>query len=156
MRNSRAELYSGSEDADSVQLCVFRVGAAEYAIDIRRVREILPAQRLTPLPEAPGWEGVFEIRDTVVPVLDLRRRLGATPSVAVGKEKILICLLGRRQVALVVDAVVQVMRTHRSELRPAPNVSAGPYVIGVCGSPPALKLLLDVKALLSPTLESPK
>jgi len=53
-----------------------------------------------------------------------------------------------------VDAVVQVMRTHRGELRPAPNLSAGPYVIGVCGTAPALKLLLDVKALLARPLES--
>lgn len=154
MRTSRADLYSGTAGGpDSVQLCVVRVGATEYAIDIRRVREILPKQTLTPLPAAPGWEGVFEIRDTVVPVLDLRRRLGAVPSVPAGKEKTLICLLGRRQVALVVDAVVQVLRTTRNELRPAPSVSEGPYVIGVCGTAPALKLLLDVKALLSQPVE---
>jgi purine-binding chemotaxis protein CheW len=154
LRTSRADLYSGlAVGPDAVQLCVVRIGATEYAIDLRRVREILPTQRLTPLPAASQWEGLFESRGTVLPVLDLRRQLGVRPSAAPGREKLLVVLIGQRQVGMLVDAVVQVLRTQRSELKPAPSVSEGPYVVGVCGDPPSLKLLLDVKALLSAAVQ---
>ena len=46
-----------------VQLCTFRVGTEDYAIDIMRVREIIPPQPVTPLPRAPAFvEGVFRLR----------------------------------------------------------------------------------------------
>lgn len=156
MKSSRADLYSGADAGpDAVQLLVLRIGTTDYAIDLRRVREILPPQRLTPLPAAPQWAGVFESRGTVLPVLDLRSRLGVASTARRGKEKLLVILIGRRQVGLQVDAVVQVLRTRRSLLRPAPAVSQGPFVIGVCGDPPDLKLLLDIKALLSASVEPP-
>lgn len=146
---SRAELYSGMDAGpDAVRLCVVRVGPAEYALDLQRIREILPRQKLTPLPAAPMWAGVFESRGTILPVLDLRQRLGVEPSVAPGKEKLLVVAVGRHQVGMVVDAVIQVLRTRRSQLKPAPALSEGPFVIGVCGEPPQLRLLLDVMALL--------
>lgn len=154
MRASRADLYSGdAAGPGGVQLCVVRVGQAEYAIDLRRVKEILPRPKLTPFPAAPQWEGVFESREAVLPVLDLRKRLGALPTAASGKEKLLIVLVGTRQVGLLVDAVVQVLRTQREALRPAPSVTPEAFVIGVCGEPPALKLLLDVKELLRASVE---
>jgi purine-binding chemotaxis protein CheW len=137
-----------------VQLCAFRVGEQEYAVDLMRVEEILRPPPVTPLPRAPAVvEGVAHLRGAVVPVVDLRRCLGAPlPEVAGRRERLLVCLLGRRRVALRVDAVLEVMRVARADLRPAPplSVEAGtPFVVGVCGSPERLRLLLDVKVLLA-------
>jgi purine-binding chemotaxis protein CheW len=136
-----------------VQLCAFFVGSEEYALDIRRVEEILQPLPVTPLPRAPSYlEGVVSLRGAVVPVVDVRKRLGAKVDPG-GKAKLLICLVGRKRLGLLVDRVSQVVRTTVGELKPAPPLSRegqGPCVIGVCGPPEKMKLLLDVKALLQP------
>ncbi len=139
---------------DAVQLCAFYVGGTEYAVDIMRVDEILQPQRVTPLPDAPPWiEGVMNLRGQLVPVVDLRSRLGAkgTPPPRL-KPKWVVTLVGRRRIALAVDGVSEVARVSRNALRPLPSLGlsrteASP-VIGGFGPPERVRLLLDVKALL--------
>jgi purine-binding chemotaxis protein CheW len=135
-----------------VQLCAFVVGGEEYVVDIMRIKEIIPPLKITPVPRAPAFvEGVINLRGVIIPVVDLRRRLGLPLGPATKKSKYLICTVGGRRVGLVVDAVTEVLRIPRSDIRRAPRMlaAAGPrFFLGVCGPPEALKLLLNVKALL--------
>src|SRR5262245_51047387 len=56
----------------------FQVGADRVAIDVRRIREVVPRVRLTPATGAAAWiAGVFVYRGQVVPVVDLHRLTGA-------------------------------------------------------------------------------
>lgn len=56
----------------------FRIGSNRLALDVRRVREVVPRVRLQPVGSAPAWlAGVFVYRGAVVPVIDLHRLLGA-------------------------------------------------------------------------------
>ena len=135
------------------QLCAFFVGPVEYAIDIMRIDEILQPQRSTPVPNAPPWVvGVMNLRGGMVPVVDLRARLGiegAAPARL--KSKWLVCFVGRRRVALIVDGVSEVVRVDRSELKPVPPFVAqglNPAVIAACGSADRTRLLLNIKVLL--------
>lgn len=153
---------NGAADANTVQLCVLRVGGEDYAIDLRRVEEILPVPSVTSVARAPGFlEGVVKLRGEVLPVVDVRKRLKVAPNLQpaltpTGKpknrERLLVCRIGNRRVGFVVDAVASVFKVARSELRPAPLAARPgevPHVLGVCGEPGSLKLLLDVRALLS-------
>jgi purine-binding chemotaxis protein CheW len=136
-----------------VQLCAFQVGAEEFAVDIMRVEEILPPQPLTAIPRAPAYvEGVLQLRGAVLPVVDLRKRLLGAGAPAPARTRLLICLLGRRRVAMAVDRVTEVVHVRRSDIKPAPPLLSGgarPFVVGVWGPPTRLKLLLDLKALLA-------
>jgi purine-binding chemotaxis protein CheW len=141
-----------------VQLCVLEVGGESYVIDLKRVDEILPAQQPTPVPRAPKFlEGVVKLRGEIVPVVDVRKRLGVTPRAAAtdkrGKrrERMVVCKLGRRRVGFLVDAVTRVLRVPRAELKPAPLIASpgqAPHVLGVCGEPGQLRLMLDLLALV--------
>lgn len=143
---------SEAAESDSAQLCAFWVGAQEFALDIMRVEEILRPVRGTPVPNAPpGVEGVVKVGGSVIPVVDLRRRIGSGEPPPKAKPKLLICRVGPRRVALRVDGVSEVVRVSRADIKPAPGFSSGgtgPYVIGVWGPAERLRLLLDVKALL--------
>lgn len=143
--------------SELVQLCVVRIGSETYAVDLKRVDEILPVPQLTPLPRAPRFlEGVVRLRGDVLPVVDARKRLGVesqgsasmTPS---GKprrtERLMVCRIGNRRVGVLVDAVIAVKRVLKNTLKPAPLASA--HVLGVTGEGAQLTLLLDVKALLA-------
>jgi len=134
------------------QLCAFWLGAQEYALDIMRVEEILNPQPSTPVPEAPDFvEGVLDLRGIILPVVDLRRRLGAGRAPSRAKPKLLVCRIGNRKIILRVDGVSEVVRVKREEIRPAPQLGPGAhgaYILGVWGPPLRLKLLIDLKALL--------
>jgi chemotaxis-related protein WspB len=56
----------------------FQSGSDRLALDIRRVREVVPHVRLQPVAGSPEWlAGVFVYRGQVVPVFDLQRLVGA-------------------------------------------------------------------------------
>lgn len=145
-----------SPDAALVQLCVVRIGRESYALDLKRIDEILPVPGLTPMPRAPKFlEGVVRLRGEVLPVVDARKRLGVESTAAQamtssGKprrtERLMVCRVGSRRLGVLVDAVTQVRRVPRSALRPAPL--ATPHVLGVTGEGDQVTMLLDVKALI--------
>ena len=140
-------------DADpAIQLCVFRVGYEKYALDLRRVEEILRSPLLARVPQAPSFvEGVIHFRGSVVPMVDLRKRFALPICPPDLKSRGMICRLGRERVAILVDGPTEVLTVRISELHPAPLsgliAGASPYVIGVCGAADELKFLLDLKAL---------
>ena len=71
-------------EAAIVPLCAFAVGEQEYVIDVMRIRSIVRPLPVTAVPHAPpSVEGMVELRGSVIPVVDLRKRLGAPP-VALG------------------------------------------------------------------------
>ena len=148
-----------------VQLCAFRVGDEEYVIDLRRIREILQPLPITPVPRAPdSFEGVMHLRGEVIPVVDVRKRLGLVG--VRSRPKVLVVNVAGRVLGLMVDAVSEVVRIPRSAIGPPPLLgAAGPRLfLGVCGSrevssssarsaaarpaPQRLRFLLNVKALL--------
>lgn len=156
--------------ADEVaELFTFRIGGEDYAVDIRRVREIIHPLPITPVPRAPAFvEGVVRLRGEVLPVVDVRKRFGLAGQPPGARTKFLVVQVAGRRLALVVDQVADVLRVPRSEIRPAPAFAMpGPrFFLGVCGgegtvgvgsrrppSPGRIRLLLNVKALLEP--ESP-
>jgi purine-binding chemotaxis protein CheW len=161
---------SGREPAAEVplvQLCTFRIGGEDYALDIMRVREIIRPLPITPVPRAPASvEGVVRLRGEVMPVLDVRKRLGLPASPATRRTRFLVVNVARRRVGLVVDEVCEVIRIPRDEIRPAPPLGderAPRFFLGVCGGEGVsargrragagrLRLLLNVKALLDPAV----
>jgi purine-binding chemotaxis protein CheW len=154
---------AASPPAPLVQLCTFRIGGEDYAIDVMRVREIIHPLPITRVPRAPAFvEGVVRLRGEVIPVLDVRKRLGVEAQPVTRKTRFLVVNVAGRRIGLVVDEVCEVLRLSRQEIRPAPPL--GPpgtprFFLGVCGGEilpggraPRLRLLLNVKALLDPAV----
>ena len=162
-----AEPAQGADDL--VELFTFRVGGEDYALDIRRVREIIHPQPVTPVPRAPAFvEGVIRLRGDVLPVISVRKRFGLPSPPPGARSKFLVVQVAGRRVALVVDQVAEVLRVRRSDIRSAPSIPAGQaalprFFLGVSGgegtnavgsrrpaAPGRIRLLLNVKALLEP------
>ncbi len=150
-----------------VQLCTFRIGGEDYAVDIMRVREIIHPLPITRVPRAPASvEGVVRLRGEVIPVLDVRKRLGLPASAPTRRTRFLVVNVARRRIGLVVDEVCEVIRIPRGDIRSAPPLGddrAPRFFLGVCGGDGAsargrragstrMRLLLNVKALLDPAV----
>ncbi len=134
-------------------LAVFSLGAAEYALDIMVIRQIIRPRPIRPVPRAPTFvEGVVELRGAVIPVVDLRRRFGVEPEVGPAAAKLIIVRLQGRLVALVVDRVIGVHRVKKTEIRGTPHWIAGPEAAvfsGVCRREEHLVLVIDLQQLLT-------
>ena len=64
-----------TSDITEIQVACFRLLDDLYAVDIMRIKEIIRPQKLTALPKAPAFiDGVINLRGSVIPVVDLRKR----------------------------------------------------------------------------------
>lgn len=136
-----------------VKLAIFRVGAALYAIDILRIKEIIRPIKVTTVPNSPPLiEGVINLRGAVIPLIDLRKRFAVATIVDGRSTRIVICRAFRRLFALVVDEVVEVRSYVREELQPAPKFFQGQETdifLGVAHRSDDLLMILDLERFLS-------
>ena len=85
-------------------LLTFHLGSDRLAVPAADVREVVRAVAITPLPAAPGIvEGAIDVRGEIVPVLDLRERLGMPAKPLAIDEHLIIASAGKRRIAFRVD-----------------------------------------------------
>lgn len=155
--------------AAALQLVTFEVGDEEFAIDILRVKEINRMMEITRVPQSPaGVEGVVNLRGTIVPIVDLRKRFGCELNLNVSSEadepqhtrssphhlkRIIVVEVGGRSLGFIVDRVNQPLHLSASAVEPAPRMvcsidSSFITGIGRLDDPhPRLLILLDVDRL---------
>lgn len=146
MRNVR-------QSVPQVQLVTFRLGAEEFGLDVFAVHEILTYQDPTPVPRAPSFvEGVIDVRGTLVPVIDMRRRFELS-DVAFGEEtRIVVVQFGGERLGLVVDAVTEVLRVPETAVSEPPKYFRGlaaEFLRGIVRLEGRLVVLIDIDRILS-------
>ncbi len=132
--------------ADATQLVVFRIEKSEYALPVGNVGEILRMVAIAPVPEAPEWlPGVINLRGKVIPVIDLRIRLGL-PSQEVGlNTPIIVAEHEGQMVGLVADSVTELLTvSHDSIEPPDARVGASNAVESVARAGERLILIFDL------------
>lgn len=86
---------------------IFRSEGGLYAFGIETLTEILSVREVTPIPGLPDYIlGVINLRGEVIPVLDLRRRLGFEDAEPTGREAFLVIECGGTAAAIRTDTVV--------------------------------------------------
>lgn len=141
----------GGAEAEIVQLTAFLVGPEEYVVDIMRVREIIKPMPVTPVRRGPEFvEGVINLRGSVIPIVDLRRRFGLKSEEHRHRKVIIMTVCGRT-LGVVVDGVTEVVRVPRSAIKAAPTLldsRRAPYFMGVCTYKGRTLVLLNVKSVV--------
>lgn len=142
---------AGSSD-ELLQLVSFKIGEEEFGVDILKVQEINRMLEVTRVPNAPTYvEGVINLRGKVIPVVDLRKRLGMDRKEHDKHTRIIVMELNGRVVGFVVDAVSEVLRIPRSVTEPPPAVAATEstdYITAVGKLEDRLLTLLDLEKVL--------
>lgn len=110
---------------DEEQVVVFLLGKEEFGVPIDSVQEIVRvAEQLTHVPKAPpAVEGVINLRGAVLPVMDLRRRLGLAQIERSDRQRIMVFLIDGARTGFIVDSVVEVLKIHKSNIEAAPRLS---------------------------------
>jgi purine-binding chemotaxis protein CheW len=127
---TRAVTTTAQHDAatgsvEVTQLVVFRIAGSEYALPVANVGEILRMVAISPVPEAPEWlPGVINLRGRVIPVVDLRTRLGMPSEGAGLNTPIIVAEVEGQMVGLVADAVTELLTVPLDAVEP-PNERVG-------------------------------
>lgn len=140
-------------DAGREDLHLLRVDVAgtSCALPLDLVLEIHAAVALTPLPDAPEVVvGLVNRRGRPLPVLDLRRRLGLPSRAVQVEDRLVVLQLPDRDVALLVDAAVDVLEVPAAAVDEAVVRSTEALrSSGVAVLPDGLLVVLDAPAFLS-------
>ncbi len=141
------------DQKDVVQMLVFKLASEEYVIDIMRVNEIIRPEKITAVRKAPEYvKGVIELRGTIVPIVDLRRRLELDPRQGEAEPYVIIVTVEGVVVGVEVDNVVEVVRVERSQIKASPDLTKqegeAPFFLGICKQDTRLLMLLNIKRLV--------
>jgi len=132
----------------------FRLGAEEYGIDILRVQEIRSYEPPTRIANAPAYlKGVVNLRGVIVPIVDLRVRLGCEQAEYTAFTVVIVLNVKGRVVGAVVDSVSDVLELPGEAIRPAPPMANHgadhSYLTGIGSVGERMLILMDIEALMS-------
>jgi purine-binding chemotaxis protein CheW len=157
-QNIAHDIQHGME-SDGDQFLTFMLAGEEYGVDILRVQEIKGWDSVTPIPNTPDYiRGVINLRGTIVPIIDLRRRFHLE-AVEYGPMTVVIVLkvenpeTGKSRVmGLVVDAVSDVYNVPDDAIKAAPDFGSVvdvDFVRGLATLENAMVIVLDIDRLLN-------
>lgn len=135
----------------SHQLVVFGLDEQRYALRLSAVERVVQAAAIDPLPGSPEIVlGVVNLQGRMIPAVDIRKRFGL-PAREMGLgDHLIISRTTRRDVALLVDAVFDVVTRVETEITPANQIVPGlDYIEGVIKLEDGLALIHDLDAFLS-------
>jgi purine-binding chemotaxis protein CheW len=140
---------------DSIQAVTFSLvedaKKEQYAIPIEQVREIRPVESITKVPKAKFYvKGIMNLRGVIIPVIDVKEKLGVGSQVNSAKQRILVAEVNGNLAGLLVDEVDQVMRIQTTQIEQAPQnvLESHNYIKGIAKTNDKLIVLLDVVKLL--------
>jgi purine-binding chemotaxis protein CheW len=130
---------------------IFELGGRQFGVPASDVQELIRIVTITPpVPGSGLIEGVINLRGSVVPVFDLRARLGLpgrTPDVS---ESLVIARREGRPVAFRIDRALDLARLDAVDVEPSGLLDTGDDpATGVAKLPGGLAVLLDLESLMA-------
>lgn len=134
----------------------FRLASEEYGVPVLCVREIIRMTDITGVPQVPRHiKGVLNLRGTLIPVIDLRLKLGFAANEPTPRTCIIVVEVafphGRVMMGVIVDHVSEVLNIVADEIDPMPEFGdrvCTDYMKGMAKVKGTVKILLDLDRVL--------
>ncbi len=142
-----------NEAVELLQFVSFKIENEEFGVDILDVQEINKMVPITRVPNSPDFvEGVINLRGRIIPVIDLRTRLGL-PKIEQDKDsRIIVVDLERKTIGFIVDAVSEVLRIPKNVTEARPEIVGSidsEFIKSIGKLEDRLLILIDLKKVLS-------
>lgn len=141
-------------DEEKIELLAFKLSDEEYVLDINRIKEIIRPVEITKVPRVPLYiKGIISLRGVIVPVYNLKKRLGLPEGDAAdnSQNRILIVNFDEEFVGITADAVTGVVKINEDIIEPTPQIIKGvdaEYLKGVARINNKLLILLNLDKVL--------
>lgn len=143
---------SAGASSDERLLIEFELAGESYGVDISTVREIIRVQEITRVPGVPDVvEGIINLRGVVMPIVDLRKRLGVTVTEQGINSRVIVTEIDEALVGVLVDAVTGVIRLTSENLQTLSKharTADSHYLEGVAQFDERLVVLVNIVAAL--------
>ena len=130
----------------------FTLADEHYALDILKVQEIRGYEGVTRVPDTPAYiRGVVNLRGAIVPVLDLRMKLGLAEARYDAFTVMIVLNLDGRAAGIVVDAVSDVVVLEDGQIRATPELGAAVdtrFISAIGATDGGMVILLDIASLI--------
>jgi len=158
---SAAAASAARHSARPGEYLTFRLGSEEYGIDILRVQEIRSYEQPTRIANAPAFlKGVVNLRGVIVPIIDLRLKLGCDSAEYNTFTVVVVLNVRGRVVGAVVDSVSDVLELRKEEIKPSPELNSSvdaSYITGIGtvktgqgdSESERMLILMDIEGLMS-------
>ena len=134
------------------ELLTFTLGSEEYCIDILKVQEIRGYEAVTRIANAPDFiKGVINLRGNIVPIVDLRIKLGLGHAEYNESTVVIILNVMKRVIGAVVDSVSDVITLPAEAVRAAPEFGSQlgtQYILGLATVNDRMLILIDIEKLM--------
>jgi purine-binding chemotaxis protein CheW len=141
------------ENQELLQLVSFTIGDEEFGVDILKVQEIIRMMQITKVPNLPAFvEGIINLRGKVIPIIDLRIRLGMAKKEHGGNTRIIVVEISNKTIGFIVDSVSEVLRIPVGITETPPELVAGinsEYITAIGKLEDRLLILLDLEKVLT-------
>ncbi len=111
---------------DIVQLVGFMIGDEEYAVPILAIQEIIKPFEWTRVPQVPNYVlGVFNLRGSVIPLIDLRVKFGLQQKKQTDETRFIVLKKNDEVAGFVIDRLTMALRIKKDNIGPAPDTVNG-------------------------------
>ena len=135
------------------QYVVFRLADEEYGADIIKVTVIERMMYITRVPKTPEYiKGVINLRGDIIPVMDLRARLGLTEKEEGDETRIIIFDINNVSFGAIVDSVSEVLQLEETKVESTAGIikdKTQDFINGVAKAESKLVTLLNLEKLIS-------
>ena len=135
------------------EFLTFRLGGEEYGIDILKVQEIRSYEPPTRIANAPPFiKGVVNLRGVIVPIVDLRLKLGCETAEYNSFTVAIVLNVKGRVVGAVVDSVSDVLALDKDTIKPAPEMNSAvdtSFITGIGSVGDRMLILMDIEGLMA-------
>jgi len=135
----------------------FKLSTEEYGLEILKVREIIGLMGITAVPRTPDYvRGVINLRGTIIPVVDLRKKFGMESTEETEQSCIIVVEVtkkdGSEVIGVFVDAVSEVLDIAKDDIEKTPSLGSGvntDFILGMAKIKDSVKILLNVEKVLT-------
>lgn len=149
---SAATAQSVRDGDEFHELLCFKVSDEKYAVNIMEIKEIIKPREVTEVPRVPPFvAGVLSLRGIIIPVFNMRKRLGHCGGEGAAKERIIVVRKGDDFCGIRVDEVTQVVRIAADTIEQPPAVLDGidrDFVAGIGRFDGHMLILLNLESVL--------
>lgn len=141
----------GAENSVLERYLTFRTDNLTFGVSTNYIIEIITNHVITPLPMVPNYvKGVINLRGQVVPIIDIRLRLGKPAIDYTGSSCVIVLNVDSISIGIIVDSVEQVLDIDYSRISPVPANNREELVSGMISLPDNnVVLLLDCETLVN-------